>query len=75
MEDALSAIILTENIDAALTSLRGSMDRLLMGAPNPYLPVQPTQVRNTQKQIKFIDFSNILVLLEDAVPAMPSLRV
>jgi len=43
VEDALSAIILTQNIDAALSSLRDSMDRLVMGAPNPRLPVQPTQ--------------------------------
>lgn len=70
VEDALSAIILTENIDAALSSLRDSLDRLVMGAPKPRLPVQPTQVRKTQIQNKVSFFLNIFKL-ENVMLAMP----
>lgn len=44
-----------------------------MGAPNPRLPVQPTQVRNTQIQNQFRFFN--IFKLENVMPAMPFWRV
>jgi len=42
-EDAMTALI-SQTVTGEMTALRDSMDRLIMGSPHPFVPVQPTQV-------------------------------
>ena len=48
VEDAMTAII-SQNVNAEMTLLKDSMDRLVMGSPHPLVPVQPTQVNNLSR--------------------------
>eukprot|EP00438_Fugacium_kawagutii_P019387 Skav219433 [mRNA] locus=scaffold1461:49247:50174:+ [translate_table: standard] len=41
-EDTLTAVIASK-VNSEPSSLRDSMDRLVMGSPSPFVPVQPTQ--------------------------------